>query len=347
MQPTRLIIALALLPLAAFAATNAALLKSEFIYERAPFPECHASTICEVNGRLVTAWFGGTREKNNDVEIWMSRHDGTNWSAPVSVANGIERGKRYPTWNPVLFQPKGEPLALFYKVGPHPESWWGVKKTSTDAGATWSAAERLPENFLGPIKNKPVQIATGEIIAGSSTEATGWRIHFERSTENGKTWERTGDIADPRNYGAIQPTILIHSNGALQALCRAEKGRIVTTWSSDAGRSWTPLTNTPLPNPNSGIDAVTLRDGLHLVLYNHTTDGRTPLNLAASRDGKTWQAALVLETVPGEFSYPAIIQTRDGLVHATYTWKRERVKHVVIDPAKLGLREMPKGKWPQ
>ena len=61
----------------------------------------------------------------------------------------------------------------------------------------------------------------------------------------------------------------------------------------------------------------------------------------------TWKAAVVLENAPGEYSYPAVIQTSDGLVHVTYTWKRERIKHVVIDPRRLVLRDMPGGQWPQ
>ncbi len=103
-----------------------------------------------------------------------------------------------------------------------------------------------------------------------------------------------------------------------------------------------------LPNPNSGTDALTLRDGRHLLVYNHATDGRSPLNLAVSRDGRTWQAALVLEDEPkAEFSYPAIIQTTDGLAHVTYTWKRRKVRHAVIDPAKLAPRDMVDGEWPK
>jgi len=329
------------------AAAPAGLLKREFIYERAPFPECHASTICEVNGQLLAAWFGGTREKDKDVEIWVSRHDGVKWSAPVSVATGIDGDKRFPSWNPVLFQAKNEPLTLFYKIGPSPDTWWGMKIASANGGATWNSPARLPEGIFGPIKNKPVQLAGGEIISGSSTEHDGWRVHFERSADNGKTWERTQTISDPKQFGAIQPTILIHTNGALQALCRSKKQRIVETWSRDGGRTWSDLEATSLPNPNSGIDAVTLRDGRHLVIYNHTTRGRSPLNLAASRDGKTWQAALVLENESGEYSYPAIIQTSDGLVHLTYTWKRQRVKHAVIDPATLEPRDMPNGAWPK
>jgi len=334
MRTQRFVSLLAALPLLTSAA-QPALLKSEFIYEQAPFPQCHASTICEVNGQLTAAWFGGERESAKDVEIWSARHDGSKWSAPVSIANGIDGEKRFPTWNPVLFQPKGAPLTLFYKVGPHPDEWWGMKKTSPDQGVTWNRAERLPTGILGPIKNKPVQLASGEIIAGSSTEHDGWRVHFERSSDGGKTWQRTEVIADPQKFGAIQPTILIHTSGDLQALCRSRKQKIVETWSRDGGRTWSDLQATILPNPNSGIDAVTLRDGRHLVIYNHTTKGRSPLNIAASRDGKTWQAALVIESEPGEYSYPAIIQTADGLVHATYTWKRQRVKHAVIDPAKL------------
>jgi predicted neuraminidase len=91
---------------------------------------------------------------------------------------------------------------------------------------------------------------------------------------------------------------------------------------------------------------VTLRDGRQLLVYNHTSDGRTPLNVAVSRDGKLWEAALVLEREPGEYSYPAVVQSADGLVHITYTWKRERIKHVVIDPSKLHTTPMPDGKWP-
>src|SRR5205085_4332782 len=122
--------------------------------------------------------------------------------------------------------------------------------------------------------------------------------------------------------------------------------KIGETWSDDGGKTWSKLLATGLPNPSSGIAATTLADGRHLLVYNHTPRGRTPLNVAVSRDGKKWQAALVLEDQPGEYSYPAVVQTSDGLVHVTYTWRRARVRHVVVDPAKLILRDMPGGQWP-
>jgi predicted neuraminidase len=331
-----------------------AILKSEFIYEKAPFPSCHASTIAETQpGRFVAAWFGGQYEKHPDVGVWVALHDGNQWSAPLEVANGIQYigsdGKpvRHPCWNPVLFQPKSGPLMLFYKVGPTPSTWWGMLTTSDDGGQTWGQPRRLPERIDGPVKNKPIQLASGEILAGSSTEDDGWRVHFERTADGGRTWHRTGPVNDGKQFGAIQPSILTLGGEKLLALGRTKQGVIFQVASNDLGKTWQAMEASKLPNPNSGTDAVTLKDGSHFLIYNHTAKGRSPLNIAVSRDGTTWQAGLVLENQPGEFSYPAIIQSNDGLVHVVYTWKREKVRHVVIDPKLIKPRDMVDGKWPE
>jgi predicted neuraminidase len=328
--------------------TPAAIVSSEFIYEKAPFPQCHASTIAETRDGLAAAWFGGTREKNPDVGIWFSRKAGNAWSPPREVATGKQDdGTRHPCWNPVLFQMPAGPLLLFYKVGPSPSTWWGLLTTSDDGGQTWSEPQRLPDGIAGPIKDKPVLLADGRLLCPSSTEDKGWRVHMEWTSDAGKTWERTKPLCDGLLTQAIQPTILRH-DGKLQILCRTRlPGRILQSWSEDQGKTWTRLEPIALVNPNSGIDAVTLKDGQHLLVYNHTLLGRSPLNIAASRDGKTWQAALMLENQPGEYSYPAIIQTADGLVHITYTWKRQKVKHVVVDPSKLVLQDIVEGRWPK
>lgn len=323
-------------------------LKAEFIYEQAPFPSCHASTLAESRTGLVAAWFGGTDEKHPDVGIWVSRHDDQGWSPPIEAANGVQSdGKRHPCWNPALFQARNGSLLLFYKVGPSPSTWWGMLITSADSGKTWSPARRLPDGILGPIKNKPVAWPDGSILCGSSTEHAGWRLHLERTDDQGVTWERTEPLNDGKAFGVIQPTVLPYPSGKVQILCRSRQGAIAECWMGDTWKIWSPIKATVLPNPNSGIDAVMLDDGRALLVYNHTTRGRSPLNVAVSRDGKSWQAALVLENQPGEYSYPAVIQTGDGLVHATYTWKRQRIKHVVIDPQKLALRDMPDGQWPK
>ena len=98
-------------------------MKTEFIFERAPFSQCHASSIAETPLGLVVAWFGGTREGADDVAIWASRREADAWRAPELVTEGIEGRRRYPCWNPVLFQPTIGPLRLYYKVGPSPSRW--------------------------------------------------------------------------------------------------------------------------------------------------------------------------------------------------------------------------------
>ncbi len=332
---------------------------AEFVFDQSPFAQCHASTIAAteiptMGDGLVAAWFGGSREGKSDVGVWVARRGKSAWTAPVEVATGKSpNGKRYPCWNPVLFQPKAGPLLLFYKVGPSPRTWWGMLIRSTDGGRTWSEPKRLPEGIAGPIKDKPVMLDGGLLLCPSSTEDNGWRVHMESTPDLGATWKRGEPLGDGTKIGAIQPTVLLHAGGKLQILCRSRQGKIAEAWSDDAGKTWGPMTLIELPNPNSGIDAVTLGDGRHLLVYNHASPvvgrwggPRSPLNVAVSGDGKSWKGALVLENQPGEFSYPAVIQADDGKVHITYTWKRNKVKHVVVDPTKLGPREMSDGKWP-
>lgn len=168
-------------------------------------------------------------------------------------------------------------------------------------------------------------------------------MHFEISKDLGKTWEVVGPINDGETFDAIQPSILTHEDGRLQVLCRTRQNVIAESWSDDQGQSWSEMAATSLPNPNSGTDAVTLADGRHLLVYNHSTKegeepkGRNILNLAISDDGKTWHPFMTLENEPNNagYSYPAIIQSSDGKVHITYTYDRISVKYVVIDPAKI------------
>ncbi|WP_221774751.1 sialidase family protein [Pelagicoccus albus] len=329
-------------------------MKSEFIYDVGPYPSVHASTIVETSeGSLLTAWFGGTGESRDDVCIYLSRYEDGEWTSASAVADGVQGdGSRFPSWNPVLFQAKDGPLILFYKVGPWPAAWWGMMKTSEDDGRTWSAPHKLPEGVLGPIKNKPIQLADGTLIAPSSTEdpgegGAGWQVQIELSKDLGKTWQVVGPLNTKEEFNAIQPSILVHEGGRLQILCRTMEKQLVTSWSEDNGLSWSKLKPTGLHNPNSGSDAVTLKDGRQLLVYNmrdglKTPEGmgemdRCPLNVSLSEDGVNWEMVLVLEDkpLPSGYAYPAVIQTSDGLVHITYTWDRQKIKHVVLDPAEL------------
>ena len=264
--------------------------------------------------------------------------------------------KRKACWNPVLFEmPNGE-LWLFFKIGTTVGDWTGWLAKSKDGGKTWSDKEPLPcdsegRAFLGPIKNKP-KLIDGRLLCGSSTEGNGWRFHMEIYDLKTRQWkyvpvESTEAIKTDDNQqhpiDCIQPSILKLKDGRLQVLMRTRNGRIGTSFSSDNGDTWTDVTLLDVPNNQSGTDAVTLRDGRHVLIYNDfatlpgTKKGvRTPLSIAVSDDGTHWRHALTLEASPiSQYSYPSIIQGRDGLLHAIYTWRRQRIAYKQIDLKKL------------
>lgn len=332
-------------------AQETAVIAREDVDAAPPYPQAHASTLVELaDGTLAAAWFGGSGEGQRDVRIWFTRRGPRGWEKPVAVADGRSGEQRFPTWNPVLFQPRGAPLHLFYKVGANPRDWWGMLITSTDGGRHWSAPRRLPDGVLGPIKNKPVAMPDGSWLSPSSREEgtpehNRWFVRMERSSDRGATWQALPPIASPMGIEAIQPSVLTFADGRTEIVARTRQGALAASWSSDMGRHWSPMAAIDLPNPNAGTDAVTLADGRQLLIYNHSAhwpdrpgDGpRWPLNIALSDDGIRWRKVATLEDrpLPDGYAYPAVIQTRDGLVHISYTWNRTRIRHVVVDPRRL------------
>jgi len=305
------------------------------------FKQCHASTIQSIGkDSLLACWFGGSHESNPDVVIWSSYYANGQWQPPVQIADGILPDKRYPTWNPVLYQsPQHDTLYLFYKIGPNPREWKGYFKYSLDKGHHWSTAQQLPEGILGPIKNKPLSLGDGLLLSPSSTESKDeiWKAHVEISRDQGKTWS-ISKIRPDTSIQVIQPSIVQHSNGRIQVLCRSKENKVMSAFSSDQGNTWEPWQATNLLNPNSATDAIRLKNGLFMIVYNPAIagkdwwEGRTKLRVAISKNGLQWKDALVLENgVKGdEYSYPTIIQDNSGLIHITYTWNRKNIKHIVV-----------------
>ena len=326
----------------------------EFVYAQdGPFPSVHATTIVErKNGDLVCAYFGGSYEGCPDVRIWTSikKKEADTWSAPVLAGESLP-GKACN--NPVLMEMPGGELWLFYKIGANVKDWTGWLTTSRDGGRTWSKKKPLPDGFLGPVKNKPLLLGD-RLICGSSTEKDGWKFHVEIYDLKSREWKyigpveaelayRTKDLllseaggGKPHPIDCIQPSILQLNDGRLMVLMRTQNGRLARSYSSDGGETWTNVELTNLPNNQSGTDAVTLRDGRHVLVYNDfaTLPGerkgpRTPLCVAVSDDdGLTWSRVCTLEDSPiSEYSYPAVIEGRDGFLHITYTWRRQRVAY--------------------
>jgi len=306
----------------------------DFVFEDdRPFAQCHASTIVEAgDGSLFCAWFGGTKESDPDVAIWMSRFKDGAWSKPAVAAKAAQEAH----WNPVLFRDPARGLFLFFKVGVDVPQWRQYWMKSSDDGATWSQPVELVPGDVGgrgPVRSKPIILSTGEWMAPSSTEAGGFKPFVDFSNDGGATWRRSQDfLIDPnvvKGEGAIQPTVWESAPGKVHALMRTAAGFVARADSEDGGKTWTPLYKTGLPNNNSGIDLLKLEDGRLLLIYNpvgKNWGSRTPLTLDVSTDnGATWKMIAHLETEPGEYSYPALVRTSKG-VAISYTWRRERIR---------------------
>ncbi|HJN46096.1 MAG: neuraminidase (sialidase) [Acidobacteria bacterium] len=325
---------------------------TRFIWEVAPFPRAHASTIVEApDGSLIAAWFGGSGEGQEDVGVWSSRKpEGGEWSSPTQVYKEPEQ----PAWNPVLFRDASDTIWLFFKVGPSPRSWSGAYMKSTTSGQRWTDPVWLPAGMLGPVRAKPITLANGDILAGTSLESyRTWSSWMEISSDGGETWSKHGPILfgdmERDRRGTIQPTLLEIEPGVVRAFFRTNRmGKIAMSLSRDAGKSWSPLRLTDRDHPSAGIDTVRLDDGRCILIYNPSTTRRTPLSLAVSfDDGDTWKDFLVIEALEegqrGELSYPAMIQDANGDLQITYTWNRRRIRHATVpfdlipgDPAGAG-----------
>ena len=327
--------------------------------DRRPFAQCHASTLVRrPDGTLLVAWFGGSHEGHSDVGIWASERKtgdleradekesggarpaeplgppGANWSEPRLIAKVNDEAH----WNPVLFSlsPVREELVLHFKIGSRIRDWTTWTQRSVDGGRTWSAAEPLvsgDRGGRGAVRNKPIRLASGHWIAGASIERwRRWDSFMDRSADGLGDWEAGQTIGFDRSRfagkGLIQPTLWESAPGIVHALFRSTDGRVHRSDSQDDGLTWSKSYPIDVPNNNSGLDLVRMKNG-DLALVCNPVPGnwaaRTPLSVLFSRDnGETWPGRIDLETEPGEFSYPAIIETDEGLA-ISYTWNRRRI----------------------
>ncbi len=321
-------------------------IERQFVFESAPFPASHASTIVRLrDGSLLAAWFGGSGEGAADVAIWSSRRRFGRWSPPRELA----REPQVATWNPVLFHTRDGRLWLYYKFGPNVGTWTGARRWSRDDGRTWSAVEHLPAGWYGPIRAKPLVLGDGTVVSGSSVESyDSWAAWIERSVDGGRTFARIGPIVVPRRFdrplaaesrfGIIQPSVVAITRTHLRLYARPTLriGRVCVSDSYDAGRTWTPAHPIGVVNPNAAIDAVMLRDGRTVLAFDDSATARSPLAVAVSADGEHFTRFATLDSGPGEYSYPAMIVDRDGGLDITYTWRRQRIRF-----AHIRLRDIP------
>lgn len=319
------------------AATPLPLARPEVVLSDGYGPECHASSLAKLpEGALVAAWFSGQREGAADVVIRFARREPATqaWSRPTTIA--AHPGT--PCWNPVLVPTPDGSLTLFYKVAARIPDWEGWARCSRDGGRTWSEARRLPAGFLGPIRARPLTLADGTLLCGSSTESAAegrpWRAHFERCAHpadpfEAAAWSRSAPAPGTPPFNAIQPTLVALDDGTIAAYARTREGVVATTRSSDEGRSWSPLVATPLPNPNAGLEAVALPRGRVGLVLNHGKNRLTLDFAVCSPDGRTLEEVRSLDTVArGEVSYPSARLEPEGdrrILQVCYTRGRREI----------------------
>ena len=324
----------------------------EFIVEEdREFDSGHASTLLELNdGNVIVSWFAGSWEKGSDVAIWVARRMNGVWEKPRRICNE----RCVAMWNPVLFRKSNGNIILFYKVGETISQWKTFYIESDNEGESFGAPMELVEGDIGgrgPVKNKPIRLKDGTVLAPASLEGGVWDCFVDISTDDCKTWEKSGMVplrrasydiqALNRPYnkhycygkGIIQPTLWQDKDEYVHMLTRSTSSRIFRSDSTDGGRTWSLAYDTGIPNNNSGIDIAVLPDGRLVLVYNprenlpnYYKGPRTPLVVAYSEDnGETFHELAVLEDGPGEFSYPAIICNDRNEIMVSYTWRRERI----------------------
>lgn len=330
-------------------------MQKELIMRQLPTAFCHASTVLRLgDGSLLCCWFGGTHEGEADVGIYASRCVDGCWSAPQLLANGSAAN-----WNPVLFAAADGGVLLFYKQGQRIADWQTCVMRSADGGQSWSAPCELVAGDVsggrGPVRNKPIRLADGRILAGASTERGIWQAFADISDDDGSTWHKSAQVAiaglqyadgektaessiavSQQSFygrGVIQPSLWQGENGSVHMLLRSSEGFIYRSDSHDRGESWCAAYALELPNNNSGLDLVRTEGGMLYLVCNPVAANwgqRSPLSLFKSADaGATWRRLLDLETEQAEFSYPAIIAAGEDII-ITYTYKRENIACVTL-----------------
>ena len=315
----------------------------KLIMEKCPTDMCHASTLLKIGpDRFLAAWFGGTKEGNGDVAIWFTRGNEEHFEEPKILAQSEEAH-----WNPVLFRVDEKKIIIFYKVGNEISKWRTMYRVSEDNGETFGEEKELvpgDQGGRGPVRNKPIRLKSGRILAPGSTEQGIWKAFVDRSDDDGKTWNKSQEVeisqleykSGERTVGKDDSSIPVseqsfYGRGVIQPTLWEsipDQVHIYRSDSKDGGDTWTEAYATELPNNNSGIDMIRSEDGKLFLVYNPVGvnwGDRTPISLAVSKDdGKTWEKIRDLSTGEGEFAYPAIIQDEDFL-YITYTYKRKNI----------------------
>lgn len=299
------------------------------------YPSSHASTITQLpDGDLFAAWYSGAHEKAKDVVILASRFSpkAKKWSEHY-VLHDTEN---FSDGNPVLYTDPWNNVWLYYVTIMGTRGWNDCEifaKISTNSAKTWSEPAVIRKIWGWMTKTVPVYLGGDNILLPLYDERT-FNSMFMVSNDRGKTWTRAGKIVTPPLQGNIQPSVVKLKDGTLLAYMRTSKakGHIWESRSTDGGMTWIAAKETGFKNSNAAVFLLKLQNGHLALVFNDSYTGRTPLSVALSTDeGRTWVSQKNLEDEQAEFSYPYAVQSNDGMIHVTYTYKRTGIKHAAFN----------------
>lgn len=311
----------------------------------------HPAAIEELaNGDLYLVFYGGSGEYGDDTAVRGARlplgHD--KWTPPRVIADTPGRSEG----NGVIWQAPDSKVWLFYVV--RFGATWSTSrikaKISSDGARTWSDSILLTLEEGMMTRGRPIVLADGDYLlpiyheTGHDTEIVGADSTslFMIYDVDKKSWSQTNRIG--ARMGCIQPSAARVTDNYLVAYNRrggdyepTTRGFIVRSESRDGGRTWSPGVETKIPNPNSAVDLLRLKNGHLVLVYNDSFIDRTPLTVAISTDGdKTYTSRRNIISGDGPYAYPMALQTRDDKIHVIYTTKaRTTIMRAVFEESAI------------
>jgi predicted neuraminidase/peroxiredoxin len=320
---------------------------SEMVFEKIPgAPAHHCSTITITpRGDLLCLWYGGSYESADDQTLFLARRPKGSrfWETPQAIVHNAQR----PPGNGVIFVDGRKTVWIIWcrmespRPRPRGTGWDNCRlmfRRSEDDGHTWSAdQEFLGDDMRAVPRNPPLRLANGDLILAVEAYVPGRSgSAFFVGHDGGTRWTSAGFAT-----GGNQPATIERGDGSLFALLR-HAPRLMQTESRDGGKTWSKSVPSKIRNPDAGITMTKLTNGHLILVFNDTDTARTPLSVARSLDeGLTWETPMVLETNPGEYSYPCVIQATDCRIHVSYTFRRYSIKHVEFNEDWIVHTERP------
>jgi len=326
--------------------------KTTVAYMPVLFYSSHASNLIQLkNGDLLCVWFSGEWEGSSGVGIVFSRlaKGSQVWTKPqlIDQQDGVS------FQNPVFFQSPDGVLHLYHTTqGAHEgeANAHVLECVSKDNGATWSKPALLFDK-PGAFSRHPVMVLPNGTWLLPMTYVTSKGISkgsetnysvMELSQDSGKTWKEC--MVDD-SFALVQPTVVQLAPDSLLSFFRSRKSDSIYQSTSKDGCTWTKPVATDLPNNNASVQSFRLKDGHIVIIFDNQHKGpRRPVSIALSEDeGKTWSYVRDVEVgrpelgppeADGrgpsreEYSYPSVLQTSDGMIHVSYTFRRETIKTV-------------------